>query len=363
MYSKNVLPLFVLFMVFMLPTFNSWTIEKKSYSERRRLVFFAGLEGTGHHTLCKVLEPRCENDSTSNKLPCFEFDAKLQKGVSRLIRANDDSNKTKYENEIIKSLQRFSKDEKNREGIVDGPQMRILHFQCTSENTGFGLKLSYPDATIGKAMKSNHEGKVDAHLDLPFFVKLCERAGIDLRIIVVLRNPIDMIRSTAVHRHFGSIPVQTRILLTNLIVLLEQLKTVDPKFFCTIQYSSFIQPSSVSTIASFIGLLPKTKAIQKSKKKRNKSKIRQSNALSKNKTNMFTPFEKALFLNANRNHQSSGSPVSGAESALTQQITPAWANYITELFDPYINDPNNQFLFDDHQGSCPSLLSSTAVRW
>lgn len=212
-----------------------------------RLFFLAGLEGTGHHLVCQALEPRCEKEDAPHDQSCFWFAKKLEDVVKAHILTNaKEAAMTSLR--IRERLKTIVED--------NGSRMSLFHFQCNERLDGGGFKCSYPDAGLATELKSHLEGKVDSHLDLSFLAEACEAAGIDLRIVLVTRDPVDSVYSTALHRFFGSVEQETRILLSNLQILSTQLDAIDPKFFCSIDYDDLVDsPRETSEhIAKFIGL-------------------------------------------------------------------------------------------------------------
>lgn len=68
------------------------------------------------------------------------------------------------------------------------------------------------------------------HPDLTVLARLGEKAGVDMRFVAILRDPVKVMVSTTVNRHFGKFADELRILRDNQIVLLQQLREVDPRF-------------------------------------------------------------------------------------------------------------------------------------
>lgn len=68
------------------------------------------------------------------------------------------------------------------------------------------------------------------HPDVALLAQLAEAAGVDLRVVVIIRDPVKVMVSTTVNRHFNSFALQVRILRDNQMVLLQQLREIDPQF-------------------------------------------------------------------------------------------------------------------------------------
>lgn len=82
--------------------------------------------------------------------------------------------------------------------------------------------LSYPN--MGGASKELQ------HPSLVTLAKLAEKAGLDLRILVLTRDARDLLASTTEHRGFGEVNKQAEQLADNAAVLSSQLRLIDGGF-------------------------------------------------------------------------------------------------------------------------------------
>ena len=100
----------------------------------------------------------------------------------------------------------------------------------TTKLDEFGIgRMSYPN--FGGGDKSLHNP------DVRLLARLAEEGGADLRIIVLVRTPEEILRSTVFHRHFGPEQRQASILALSASLLAAQLAMIDPKFFVCVNSS------------------------------------------------------------------------------------------------------------------------------
>ena len=92
--------------------------------------------------------------------------------------------------------------------------------------------MSYPN--FGGKDKAIH------HPDLVVLARLCEEAGVDLRVLVLQRDAAAILRSTTIHRDFGTEAHQAAILTDNAAALVMQLKLLDRKFFRCAEFEDFL---------------------------------------------------------------------------------------------------------------------------
>ena len=82
--------------------------------------------------------------------------------------------------------------------------------------------LSYPNM--------GGQSKELQHPNLVTLAKLAEKAGLDLRILVLTRDARDLLASTTEHRGFGGVNKQAEQLADNAAVLSSQLRLIDRSF-------------------------------------------------------------------------------------------------------------------------------------
>ena len=206
-------------------------VEKKVFSDNTRLVFPAGIEGTGHHyfmSIWDVLDP-------SIKKP-FPFSMyRIDYSMS--------SNIENYNNVVEESKH----------------NMNVLYDETILDSP----KLVYPHKTY--SYPSDH-GKDKAFQcpDLRPIAEDAEESGIDLRIIYLKRSAKDSIISNTDHRQFHmhlGIEEESeeerfmryiRILFTSIAVLHSQLLEIDPKFIVCHDFNIINDVDQMGKIANFI---------------------------------------------------------------------------------------------------------------
>jgi len=181
----------------------------------------AGLEGAGHHGLQAMLQgtglvynkaglgAEATQGMFHHSLPDF-------KGVRDDLRSNKHIHiqrehlKTHLHNLIGNATQTGSS------GNI---------FPLNPSHYGSYSMLSYPNlgSLIAQCSKSLQ------HPDIVTLARLCEEAGVDLRIIVMSRDPVRAVAST-VRRGFGKAIAQTEALADNAAVLATQLQLMDNAF-------------------------------------------------------------------------------------------------------------------------------------
>ena len=206
-------------------------VEKTVFSDNTRLVFPAGIEGTGHHyfmSIWDVLDP-------SIKKPFFVGMYRIDYSMS--------SNIEKYKNVVEKS--KYNMDVLYDETILDSPNLVYV--------TG---GYSYPT--------NSGQDKAFQCPDLRPIAEDAEESGIDLRIIYLKRSAKDSIISNTDHRQFHmhlGIEEESeeerfmryiRILFTSIAVLHSQLLEIDPKFIVCHDFNIINDVDQMGKIANFI---------------------------------------------------------------------------------------------------------------
>jgi hypothetical protein len=192
-------------------------IKKTVFDDSKRILFFAGLEGTGHHAMKEVMM-ECVNTTFCTSFEDMNLDLfkRNSNGVFGLFGAADAAKSSYWLDSFLEHLTVFSQ--------LSQPQLSVLALGMIPR---VGMA-SYPNF-------GSTETKSIDHPDLLPLVVLAEAAKVDLRIVVLQRKAYDILVSTIVHRNFGH-GYEARILLDNAAVLYSQLKLIDPKFFVCLHY-------------------------------------------------------------------------------------------------------------------------------
>ena len=197
-------------------------IAKTVYSDTVRFVFFAGLEGTGHHAWQDVWA-KCPVENTKRRLEFrCAFDTELLNalysgfnGAGGLFNPKDEKQYQKRRNQILRLFKKYSA---KSDGI---PTAVILNtFMETGQGSGM---ISYPN--YKGPLKPLHHGRLE------ILAELAEIAQVDLR-IVYLDRPAGEIARSDLRRFQDGPPVdEMMMLIDNAMILRTQLEMIDFKFF------------------------------------------------------------------------------------------------------------------------------------
>mmetsp|Transcript_21987 Transcript_21987/g.31583 ORF Transcript_21987/g.31583 Transcript_21987/m.31583 type:complete len:323 (-) Transcript_21987:225-1193(-) len=209
-----------------------YKVKKTIYNSKTRVMFVAGLEGTGHHGLSEMFR-------ACNKLPSsictpnskiaynmeqcpegilVEHQQTAEVDCKGLFSGNDAPSAYKYITGIVNELKRI----KSTDTTV---RLHVVGLQLGQEYSKYAM-LSYPNF--------NFDSKALSHPDVFVMAKLAESAGIDFRIIVMLRGSEAILVST-ISRGFG-FNQEPMVLVDNAAVLYSQLKLIDRRFFFCLEY-------------------------------------------------------------------------------------------------------------------------------
>eukprot|EP01034_Spumella_vulgaris_P026448 gene26448-33027_t len=202
---------------------DTFALRKTAFSNRSRLLFVAGLEGTGHHAvqaMFKVCNATkiCEFDALITH-HAMRFDGKAQSNHG-LFGASDAVNNAK-DAVVIEEAMR---------SLVATPGDHF-YFLGLGFVPGSGM-LSYPNF--------NGRHKSLDHPDAYTLALMAESAGLDFRVLVLQRDAADIIASTAKRGFGGALGAagEPKILIDNAAVLYSQLALLDPAFIHCVQYKT-----------------------------------------------------------------------------------------------------------------------------
>ena len=189
-------------------------LQKHAISDTTRLLFLAGLEGTGHHAWQAMMQPcldsaRCVTD---HELNLVFMDEEL-KYVRGMFAAND------Y-HLMIRDCQ-YALARMAEVAASDNSSLHLLGMDQTP-HTG---QLSYPSFS--------GEFKALDRPDVFLLASLAEIAGLDLRVLVLQRSANEVLAST-LRRGFSP----PKMLLDNAAALYQQLSMLHPSFFYCVDYNS-----------------------------------------------------------------------------------------------------------------------------
>ena len=196
-------------------------LQKHATSDATRLLFLAGLEGTGHHAWQAMMHP-CINTTAcivDHKLNLMLMDEAF-KYVRGMFAAND------YH--LIVRDSKYVIDHMRELAASSNTTLRLIGLDATV-HTG---QLSYPSF--------NSDFKTLDRPDVLWLAMLAELAGLDLRVVVLQRDAGEILSSTT-RRRF-SLP---KVLIDNAAALYQQLSMLHPDFLYCVNYTTMANMSLV----------------------------------------------------------------------------------------------------------------------
>lgn len=203
-------------------------IEKKSFNENLRLLFVAGIEGTGHHAISSMLKECVKKDPHSCKNArdlSFDLFTHVTKDDNYGLFASEHG--ADVDKDLVKVRQELK--------TISSSSETALYFLGLCDDATAGM-LSYPNFS--------GENKALNHPDVVLLTKMSEEVNIDFRIIVLLRDAVSILKSvfSSKKNYLGGIKgPEPRILIDNTAVLYSQLTLIDSKFFQCMNYDDFIK--------------------------------------------------------------------------------------------------------------------------
>lgn len=168
----------------------SHPIEKHIVSSKLRLVFFAGLEGTGHHYFSEAFSMMFTTFSDVVEIDACDIARNI---YLPLTMTTDPFHYEKTQLALRSALQNLSEVQEDLGG--EGTIVTVQHRKGQpSRCHGANAQLSFP----------NNPGpdKALAYPDLQVLARVAEEEGIDVRILYLQRSAKELLLSDTVHRHF-----------------------------------------------------------------------------------------------------------------------------------------------------------------
>ena len=226
-------------------------LSKRMRSRGKRLLFVAGLEGSGHELLARVMHS-CGNATRSSALcekdiimSSLLLDLKGRE-ISGLYATDDSVMVIRLVNSIEGRLRRMNA------SFASEPVRHHLIFLGlgASVNRGTASMLTYPVGPVGIGAGCD---KTLSHPDVFLLALLCERAGIDLRILVLQRSAKEILSHVSAqisqamqtgatgHSFSHGAGLMTlmqwqRGLVSSAAQLASQLSLLDPTFFLCVHH-------------------------------------------------------------------------------------------------------------------------------
>jgi len=185
--------------------------------QRARLVFVAGLEGSGHHLLTAL------SSELQKHFPVSLWDkGTFIRGISCHELDYDADHQTKL-------VHKFQE--------LDPSYVHVLP-----------TVLSYPHCGI----RRGHIARRDAfHVHLGFIAKAAEEAGADLHVLFLHRPIMESLVADCIHRQFESCEPQSQTLISNADIMLRQLKMMGGARVHCFRYTSDLESMAAAVDAAF----------------------------------------------------------------------------------------------------------------
>ena len=209
-----------------------YAVTKKVVSSNIRFVFFAGLEGTGHHFWKEML--RRLSISHSADLSQELFNRRHGPG---LFSSSDEQIREASAEHVVELMSEMQKNLSS----VPGCNVVALNVGGITHPSGM---MSYPNFGGRDRMLQNP--------DMFTLAKLAEAAGIDLRIVLLTRHPASLVQSELDRSYEKDLSHAVRKVSMTLALLSEQLDLLDPSYVSCWTYED--PEARISHLLSFMGL-------------------------------------------------------------------------------------------------------------
>lgn len=193
-------------------------------------MFFAGLEGTGHHLIRSAFTRQCEREGWC-KLDCALLGG-FYPGLPTAETASDYLEGVKLVQEFFHTVRETDRQKSEL----------VIPINCLGCR-GMGM-VSYPNF--------NGDNRIAQHVNLPLIAEIAEEMEVDFRVVYLRRNESDVMMSTVVKRGFAPYMEQLRVLTVNAEALAAMLDMIDPAFVECFSYERRLDEEQASRIASFI---------------------------------------------------------------------------------------------------------------
>jgi hypothetical protein len=171
----------------------------------KTFLFFAGVEGTGHHFVSALLKS-CKNCVSNGPVGglLYSHGSNLSLWSSSCNYPGSDS-KLIFR-KLVTALRKYWK---------ELPQKAVIPLNCGRSNGNTGM-MSYPNFG-GKCRWSQHP-------DLDSLFEACDVAGVNCGVVVLTRDADKVIKSTSINRKYSPVATQIRMMTTMLSVINSQIQ-------------------------------------------------------------------------------------------------------------------------------------------
>jgi hypothetical protein len=214
-----------------------------------RMVVVAGLDGAGHELLTALFKACVSATKDSKDFAC-QFDANMQKiffeknkkdGKTEMAGLFLAHNKvSKFRTAAGMKMAELASGQRD-DGQEESFKGSILHVVGLSLEPGAGT-MTYP---------MGEKDRAAFHPDMWMLAQLAEENGMDLRILVLLRDAQDtmdasLAESTFAYENMPKPPEEPRNLVNNADVLYSQLDKIDKKFYTCVDYEKLAAQDPVA---------------------------------------------------------------------------------------------------------------------
>lgn len=233
--THSVVPLFMLIVI---ASHQFLHVSRTRTTKRTRFLFLIGLEGTGHHLYSELIQ----HSPSFEKLPAQHM---IQLQQSLYHHQNKEQSlwgahcgKEQTTNATIDILNRVVTNLQTLDQAVD-PTVTIPINGPKYPNTGFGM-MSYPTYS-SLDRQDNQRFALTKYPSMDLLYHACHVAKVTCGHVYLHRDPIQVLTSTTVKRHFHTTPEALHIYTTMLQVIHSQLVTF-PNHFVTCWDYSLVPP-------------------------------------------------------------------------------------------------------------------------
>ena len=211
-----------------------FAVTKKVVSSKVRFVFFAGVENTGHHVWSDMLSrlPVHFSQSLQDALDSKDGRIKPQGGHGGVFGSSSSVDREDSAKTVVQIMSHMASN------LSSTPGCKVVPLNLVTN------MISYPNG--------GGPDRVFQNPDLLALAKLAESAGVDLRIVLLVRHPAYMIPSRA-RTDASNIFHDIQIITMTLALLSAQLNLLDPEMVGCWSYDDPTTITRLPELLSFMG--------------------------------------------------------------------------------------------------------------
>ena len=196
-------------------------------------VFWAGVEGTGHHLIDQLGKnhPHVRTDHEAVQMTCLLWNEQGQNGLFNVRWHGSPRTASSAIAEIVRRSRRRQQ----------SPSFYFLSGLDHSSSCSTGM-LSYP----------NYAGPSERTPDVAKLVKAMRRSEANFKVVVLIRDALSIICSCSIKRNFRPWNEQAQRLRAAALDLVAQLRHLDASEYICLDYNGIAGGSSVETLDNFL---------------------------------------------------------------------------------------------------------------